>query len=153
MMLRVEEACEDNVEEMCLLLDELFAIEQDFAGIRDVEKQRKGLKLILHHPDRGRLLLLKREDRVVGMVNLVFVFSTVEGGSVIQLEDFIVAGDERGKGSGRFFMEQIVEYAKYHGFLRISLLADSGNARALAFYEAAGYQYSNMKCLRLSLSE
>lgn len=153
MMLRVEEACEDNVEEMCLLLDELFAIEQDFAGIRDVEKQRKGLKLILRHPDRGRLLLLKREDRVVGMVNLVFVFSTVEGGSVIQLEDFIVAGDERGKGSGCFFMEQIVEYAKYHGFLRISLLADSGNARALAFYEAAGYQYSNMKCLRLSLSE
>ncbi|MGN7764512.1 GNAT family N-acetyltransferase [Paenibacillus sp. 22594] len=67
------------------------------------------------------------------------------------LEDFIVAAAERGRGRGRFFMKWIAEYAKKNGFLRITLLADAGNVRALYFYEAAGYRYSNMKCLRLGL--
>ncbi|MNO09741.1 Acetyltransferase (GNAT) family protein [compost metagenome] len=48
-------------------------------------------------------------------------------------------------------MNRIVDYAKENGFLRITLLADAGNVRALHFYEAAGYQYSNMRCLRLGL--
>ncbi|MNI64000.1 Acetyltransferase (GNAT) family protein [compost metagenome] len=152
-MLKMTAAGTENVSEMCALLGELFALEQDFAGAIHEDRQRAGLNLILEHPDRGQLLLLKRGDRVVGMVNLVFSFSTFEGGPVIMLEDFIVSAEERGKGSGKFFMEQIVEYAREKGFLRITLLADAGNTRALHFYEAAGYQYSNMRCLRLTTAD
>lgn len=151
-MLSVTEAAPGDLAVMNNLLGELFGMETDFAGIDDPVKRFRGLQLILQHPDHGRLLVLKRGEQVVGMVNLVFLFSTAEGGPVIQLEDFIIADEERGKGSGRFFMDRIVEYAEENGFLRISLLADAGNARALAFYEAAGYRYSNMKCLRLGLS-
>lgn len=151
MMLMVSAAREEDLEDMGTLLTELFALEEDFAGASNPDKQKAGLQLILDHPDRGVLFLLKREKRVVGMVNLLFSFSTFEGGPVIMLEDFIVTAAERGRGSGRFFMDRIVEYAKASGFLRITLLADAGNARALHFYEAAGYRYSNMKCLRLGL--
>lgn len=98
----IAEAGTENLEEMCLLLQELFGMEQDFAGAANRDKQRAGLRLILEHPERGQLLLLKRGDKVAGMVNLVFAFSTFEGGPVIILEDFIVAADERGQGSGRF---------------------------------------------------
>lgn len=150
-MLRIAEAGTEDLKEMCALLGELFALEQDFADAVNEDKQRAGLELILEHPDKGQLLLLKRQEKVVGMVNLVYSFSTFEGGPVIMLEDFIVAAEERSKGSGRFFMDRIVEYAKQNGFLRITLLADAGNMRALHFYEAAGYQYSNMRCLRLGL--
>lgn len=151
-MLEIAKAGPENLEEMCILLGELFALEQDFADAVNKDRQLAGLKLILQHPDRGQLLLLKREERVVGMVNLVYSFSTFLGGPVITLEDFILSAGERGRGSGRFFMDRIVEYAGENGFLRITLLADAGNARALHFYEAAGYRYSNMKCLRLGLS-
>lgn len=152
-MLRIAKAGLDNLEEMCLLLGELFALEQDFADDVNKDRQLAGLKLILEHPDRGQLLLLKRDEQVAGMVNLVYSFSTFLGGPVIMLEDFILSAGERGRGSGKFFMDRIVDYAKENGFLRITLLADAGNARALHFYEAAGYQYSNMKCLRLGLGE
>jgi GNAT superfamily N-acetyltransferase len=151
-MLTIAKAGPEHMEEMCLLLQELFGMEQDFAGADNADKQRAGLRLILEHPDRGQLLLLKRGERVAGMVNLVFTFSTFEGGPVIMLEDFIVAADERGQGSGRFFMDGIVAYARENGFLRITLLADAENARALHFYEAAGYGYSNMRCLRLPVN-
>ncbi len=87
---------------MGALLSELFALEADFAGACDTDKQKAGLELILNHPDRGVLLLLKRDVKVVGMVNLAFGFSTFEGGPVIMLEDFIVSAAERGRGSGRF---------------------------------------------------
>jgi GNAT superfamily N-acetyltransferase len=150
-MLTIAKAGTEHLEEMCLLLQELFEMEQDFAGAANLDKQRAGLRLILAHPERGQLLLLKQGDKVTGMVNLVFAFSTFEGGPVIMLEDFIVAAEERGRGSGRFFMDGIVAYAKERGFLRISLLADAENARALHFYEAAGYEYSNMRCLRLAV--
>lgn len=151
-MLTITSAGAENLEDMCRLLGELFAMEQDFSAAVNIDKQLAGLRLILNHPDRGVILLLKREEKVVGMVNLAFGFSTFEGGPVIMLEDFILSAAERGRGSGRFFMDRIVEYARDNGFLRITLLADAGNARALHFYEAAGYRYSNMKCLRLPLS-
>ncbi|WP_167345601.1 GNAT family N-acetyltransferase [Paenibacillus riograndensis] len=151
-MLTICSAGIEDLEAMSALLSELFALEADFAGACNTDKQKAGLLLILNHPDRGVLLLLKREESVVGMVNLAFGFSTFEGGPVIMLEDFIISAAERGRGGGRFFMDGIVEYAKANGFLRITLLADAGNARALHFYEAAGYRYSNMKCLRLALS-
>ncbi|MBW4082486.1 GNAT family N-acetyltransferase [Paenibacillus sp. S150] len=150
-MLSVIKAGTGHLEEMSLLLSELFAMEADFADECDTDKQLAGLRLILEHPDRGVLLLLLRDGEIAGMVNLAFAFSTYEGGPVIMLEDFIVAAAERGQGSGRFFMDRIVEYGKENGFLRITLLADAGNARALHFYEAAGYKYSNMRCLRLGL--
>ncbi|WNS46704.1 GNAT family N-acetyltransferase [Paenibacillus sp. MMS20-IR301] len=151
-MLTITKAGEEELEAMCLLLQELFGLERDFAGTDNADttaKQEAGLRLILKHPERGQLLLLKRGVKVVGMVNLIFTFSTFEGGPVIMLEDFIIAAEERGQGSGRFFMDSIVAYAKEQGFLRITLLADADNARALHFYEAAGYGYSNMRCLRL----
>lgn len=151
-MLTIAKAGTEHLEEMCLLLQELFGMEQDFASAAaNLDKQRAGLRLILAHPERGQLLLLKRGDKVAGMVNLVFAFSTFEGGPVIMLEDFIVAAEERRQGSGRFFMDGIVAYAKERGFLRITLLADAENARALHFYEAAGYEHSNMRCLRLAV--
>ncbi|MNN59523.1 Acetyltransferase (GNAT) family protein [compost metagenome] len=148
-MLTIAKAGAEHLEEMCQLLQELFGMERDFAGAVNLDKQRAGLRLILEHTDRGQLLLLKRGDKVAGMVNLVFTFSTFEGGPVIMLEDFIIAAEERGQGSGRFFMDGIVAYARENGFLRITLLADADNAQALHFYEAAGYGCSNMKCLRL----
>ncbi|KWX81937.1 hypothetical protein AMQ83_33380 [Paenibacillus riograndensis] len=151
-MLTICSAGIEDLEAMSVLLSELFALEADFAGAIHTDKQKAGLELILNHPDRGVLLLLKRDVKVVGMVNLAFGFSTFEGGPVIMLEDFIVSAAERGRGSGRCVMVGIAEYAKANGFLRITLLADAGNARALHFYEAAGYRYSNMKCLRLGLN-
>ncbi|MNW42572.1 hypothetical protein D3C74_197470 [compost metagenome] len=42
-------------------------------------------------------------------------------------------------------------FAKEHGFLRITLLVDADNPTAQRFYEGIGYEYSNMKCMRVNV--
>ncbi|MNG10841.1 Acetyltransferase (GNAT) family protein [compost metagenome] len=109
--------------------------------------------MILNHPQSGQLFVLLAGGRVIGMANLLFTISTAEGGRVITLEDYILASSERGKGYGSFFMQELVQYARENGFLRMTLLVDIDNEGAQRFYEGAGYRPSNMKCMRLSLHD
>ncbi|MBM7865242.1 GNAT family N-acetyltransferase [Heliobacterium gestii] len=142
----VETATGADIPAMASLLDELFRLEKDFVPDRD--KQVRGLAMILAHPDRGRLLVLKEAGIVTGMANLLFSVSTAEGGPVILLEDFIIAGAARGKGYGRYLMEQIFHMAQAEGFLRITVLVDGDNEGAHPFYQRLGYGRSNMICYR-----
>jgi ribosomal protein S18 acetylase RimI-like enzyme len=137
---------------MCHLLTELFSLEKDFIEVNHTERQKAGLEMILNYPESGKLLVLLNHDYVIGMVNMLFTISTAEGGRAIILEDYILSELERGKGYGSFFMQEIIKFARNKGFLRISLLVDADNGAAQKFYEGAGYQFSNMKCMRLNLS-
>lgn len=134
---------------MVLLLQELFSLEQDFTP--DAERQRRGIELILDHPEYGCFLLLKRDAEILGMVNLLMTVSTALGDRVILLEDFIIKRNERGKGRGRFFIEVIKDWARREGFARITLLADKNNLPAREFYRAMDFEASNMDCWRYIL--
>ncbi|MZP28334.1 GNAT family N-acetyltransferase [Heliobacterium undosum] len=146
----VQKATFADVPAMASLLDELFRLEKDFVPERD--KQVRGLEMILAHPDRGRLLVLKEAEAVIGMANLLFSVSTAEGGPVIVLEDFIISGAARGKGYGRLLMEHIFIMAREEGFLRVTVLVDADNGPAHDFYRRLGYGRSNMICYRHHLS-
>lgn len=148
-MLTISKAGKEDIEQMCLLLQELFALEKDFTP--DWDKQRKGLELILDNPQYGFLLLLKRGGEVLGMANLLITVSTALGTKVILLEDFIIKKEERRKGLGRYFMEGIKDLVRKEGYGRITLLADKENGPARQFYNSQGFQMSNMDCWRYVL--
>jgi len=145
-MLTISKAGKEDIDQMCLLLWELFELEKDFTPDRD--KQKKGLALILDNPRYGALLLLKRDREVLGMANLLFTISTAMGTRVILLEDFIIKKAERRKGLGRYFIEGIKDLARKEGYGRITLLADKDNRPAREFYNSLGFQISNMDCWR-----
>ena len=149
-MLTISRAGKEDIEQMCLLLHELFELEKDFTP--DWDKQKKGLALILGNPRYGALLLLKRDREVLGMANLLFTISTAMGTRVILLEDFIIKKAERRKGLGRYFMEGIKDLARKEGYGRITLLADRDNGPARGFYSHLGFKMSNMDCWRYMLS-
>lgn len=151
-MLHVQKAKFEHISPMCQLLKELFHLEKDFTHIYHSEKLRTGLELILNRKDSGQIFVLLEENQVIGMANLLFTISTAEGGKAIILEDYIISSTNRGKGYGSFFMREIIQYARNNGFLRITLLVDSDNSAAQRFYEKAGYQQSNMKCMRLIMN-
>lgn len=151
-MLQVQEAKHEHISAMCQLLTELFSLEKDFKHVTQIEKLKTGLEMILNRPESGQIFVLLEENHVIGMANLLNTISTAEGGKVVLLEDYILSSAKRGKGYGSFFMREIVQYARNNGFLRITLLIDSDNAAAQRFYEGAGYQHSNMKCMRLNLN-
>ena len=63
----------------------------------------------------------------------------------------IVLPSHRGSGVGSRLLSAAIDYARAHGFLRITLLTDRENADACRFYVRHGFTESGMTALRLDL--
>src|SRR3954469_23278333 len=94
----VEPATQADLDELSDLLGELFSEESDFRPNKD--KQLLGVRLIFEQPNRGRVFVLRLENAIVGMINLLFTISTAEGAFVILLEDLVVHETYRDHGYG-----------------------------------------------------
>lgn len=143
----ISPAAPSDLKPMADLLHFLFSQEADF--VPDKKKQMEGLQLILDHPERGQLLVIKKEALILGMVNLLFTLSTALGGKVAILEDMIVHPDYRNKGLGKELLQQALAFAKNEGCLRITLLTDVANSQAQQFYKNSGFEPSAMVPYRL----
>jgi GNAT superfamily N-acetyltransferase len=148
-MIRVREARHEDLGTMVALLGHLFEQEADF--VPAVEKQRRGLELILAQPSVGRLFVLTRGTTVLGMVSLLFTISTSEGGKVAWLEDLVVRPNSRGKGLGTRLMRAAVAWAEKKGISRITLLTDTSNSGSRRLYQRHGFVESSMLPLRRHL--
>ena len=148
-MATVHPATLEDIPAMAELLALLFMQEADFSP--DLFKQQAGLKNIIQHPQIGNLFVLKEKEDVIGMVSLLYTVSTAMGGPVAILEDLVLKDDSRGQGAGTKLLKAAIEYAKEKGCLRITLLTDPTNRRAIEFYQRQGFVKSAMKPLRLIL--
>jgi GNAT superfamily N-acetyltransferase len=148
-MERIDEATASDVPQLTDLLALLFAQEADFHP--DRENQMRGSQLILAAPDRGRIFLARSEGRVVGMVNLQFTISTAEGAAACWLEDLVVRAEYRRRGIGSQLLQHAIDYARAHGFVRITLLTDRLNEQAIRFYRRHSLRSSEMIPMRLHL--
>jgi GNAT superfamily N-acetyltransferase len=147
----IEQATIDDLPQMVDLLYDLFGHEGDF--VPDRAKQERGLRLILEQPSRGRIFVYRWNERILGMVNLLFTISTAEGGFVVLLEDVIVHHEFRGRGVGKQLLLHATEYAKAKEFLRMTLLTDRLNEQGQAFFAKLGFFKSQMIPLRLPLAK
>ena len=149
MEIEISQAEYRDLDQLADLLAELFTLENDFCP--DREKQLHGLRLILDNPSMGRFFVLRDQDRVAGMANLLITVSTSEGCRVAVLEDVIIGNKYRGKGLGRRLVEHVLAWAKTDGMTRITLLADRDNKAAQGFYRKLGFEHSQMVVLRRRL--
>jgi len=147
----IEQATLEDVPQMVDLLYDLFSQEGDF--VPDRGKQERGLRLILEQPNRGRIFVYRWNERIIGMVNLLFTISTAEGGFVVLLEDVIVDHEFRGRGVGTQLLKHAIEYAKQKEFLRMTLLTDRLNEEGHEFFSRLGFFKSQMIPLRLPLAK
>ncbi len=147
--LRIEPATIEDMPLMAELLADLFAHEPDFHP--DRAKQMRALKLILEKPNRGRIFVLRNNDRIIAMVNLLFTISTAEGGFVVVLEDLVVHADYRGQGHGGRLLQYAIDFARSKEFLRISLVTDRVKGRVPDFWRKHGFVESGMVTMRLRL--
>ncbi|MGB0774503.1 MAG: GNAT family N-acetyltransferase [Akkermansiaceae bacterium] len=136
---RVEPA---TIEDLPMLVE----LQDDFQADRQVQEQ--GLVMILEQPHRGRVFVLRNDDRIIGMVNLLFTISTAMGGMVILLEDFVIHPTHRAQGYGSLLLDYVVDFAKKKNFKRITLLTDKIGAEAQNFFKKEGFDYSNMIPMR-----
>ena len=145
----IEPATFEDLDDLSVLLVELFSEESDFRPDRD--KQLRGLRLIFEQPNRGRVFVLRHDRTIVGMINLLFTISTAEGGFVMVLEDLVIHETFRGKGYGAKLLEYAINFAKQKNFLRITLLTDRPELRSQNFFKRYGFFESNMLPMRLLL--
>ena len=149
--LRVEPATIEDLPELTDLVISLLEMEADFTPCQ--EKQRHGLRLILEQPNRGRIFVLRNEQKIVGMVNLLFTISTAEGGFVILMEDVIVRPEHRGHGYGTRLVNYVKEFARKKDFKRITLLTDRVSEESQRFFRRNGFVLSSMVPMRLRMGE
>lgn len=147
--MQISVAFESDIPQLCGLLHHLFEQEADFSP--DVVVQQRGLSAVIRHPEIGRILVARRNGRLVGMINLLFTVSTALGGRVALLEDMVVSPDARGSGVGSALLKRAMETARLEGCLRITLLTDHDNDAAQRFYRRHGFAASRMLPMRLHL--
>jgi GNAT superfamily N-acetyltransferase len=146
----IEAATEADLDELSDLLGELFSGESDFRP--DKQRQLRGLRLIFEQPNRGRVFVLRRDNAIVGMINLLFTISTAEGGFVILLEDLVIHRQFRDHGFGSRLLEHAIQFAREKNFLRITLLTDRPEIRSQNFFRRHGFHDSAMMPMRILLA-
>lgn len=137
----IRRAIVDDIPVMAALLGELFTIEDDF--MIDVEKQSRGLELLLRNHEAIVLVALVNEA-VVGMITLQMLISTAMGEKVGLIEDFIIREEHRRMGIGKELLNTLIVESEKQGLKRLALGADHRNHSAIAFYEKQGFDTSHM---------
>ena len=143
---RVEPATIEDLPALTELVMNLFTVSSDFTPDRMV--QERGLQLILEQPNRGRIFVVRNDDQIFGMVNLLFTISTARGGFVILMEDVVIHPSHRSQGFGSMLVDYVVEFAKSKQFKRITLLTDSISAESQEFFKKRGFEHSTMIPMR-----
>jgi len=143
----LDEAMFSDIPQLCELLAILFGQEVEFRP--DPAKQEAALSLLINNPQRGRVFVIRDGSTLAGMVSVQVVISTACGGDVLLLEDLIVRPEYRNKGLGSVIMDNVVLFAKQHGYRRITLLTDRVNAGAQRFYKRHGFTSSDMVPYRM----
>jgi len=146
----IEKATVEDITELCFLLGVLFNQEMEFKA--DSNAQKTGLRAIIINPQVGVILVARHNDKLVGMVNILFTVSTALGGRVAILEDMVVIPSKRGSGVGSQLLNAAIATARENNCQRLTLLTDSNNEIAHGFYEKHGFTRSPMLPFRFMLS-
>ena len=123
--MKLTKAIHSDISELIALLKSLFEQEEEFEP--NPEAQRKALSKIILDPKIGIILVAKDDEKILGMINLLFTESTALGSKVAILEDMVVLSKSRSEGVGSKLMDYAISEAKKEGCKRITLLTDIKN--------------------------
>ncbi len=139
------QANRQDINDMLLLLQQLFGIEEDFKF--DAARQRRGLELLLDSAN-AVIMVAKENHAVIGMGTAQLVISTAEGGFSLLIEDVAVMPSRQKRGIGSKLLQALGDWGAERGAGRMQLLADKTNSPALDFYQKQGWQQTQLICLR-----
>ncbi len=148
--MKIEIATTSDIPVLCTLLDYLFSQEVEFKP--DHETQSRGLEMILNNNNSGNIFIAKKNEKIIGMVILLYTVSTALGERVALLEDMVVSPNERESGIGSMLLDHAVKYATEKGCKRITLLTDKINIRAQKFYKQHKFNRSSMIPFRMIIN-
>ncbi|WP_163716850.1 GNAT family N-acetyltransferase [Mangrovibacterium lignilyticum] len=87
--------------------------------------------------------LTKADERYAALANCNRNFSTFKAKPLINIHDFIVHPDFRGKGVGQFLLDEIAAYGEKNGFCRVNLEVRHDNVNAQKLYRKSSFGECN----------
>lgn len=142
----VRQATLDDIKSLNKLLKTLFEQEAEFKA--DVKKQTKALKKIIKSKKIGDIFVIEKKNKVVGMVNILYTYSSALGKKVAILEDMVVLKKYRQNGYGTKLLKKVLKILDNKGVARVTLLSDFDNLKAHKFYKKQGFKKSSMVVYR-----
>jgi len=135
----------DDIPVLVQLLTALISLESDFD--ENPERIARGFQLLLSDPNTRRVFVAEKDGEVVGMCTGQLYPSSVEGGLVLLIEDFIVHESVRSQGIGKQLILSVEQWGVEKGAKRFQLFADRDKARAHNFYKQQGWSESSLTYL------
>lgn len=136
----------NDIDSLNKLLKELFTQEAEFKV--DKKRQSKALKKIIKSKTLGDIFVYERKGKVVGMVNILYTYSTALGKRVAVLEDMVILKKYRQKSYGTKLLKSVLKRLEKEGVARVTLLSDFDNKKAHKFYKRQGFKKSDMRVMR-----
>lgn len=144
--LRIEPATIEDLSTLTSLVSDLMDEQPDF--IPNEAAHMRGLQLILENPAKGRIFVLRNDDEILGMVNILFTITTALGGVAALLEDVIIHPQHRHQGFGSIMLDYAVAFVQEKDFKRITLLVDKMNEKSRVFFQKKGFDFSSLSPMR-----
>lgn len=140
--LRIEPATVEDLSVLTTFISDLMEEQPDF--VSDEAAHAKGIQLILESPSKGRIFVLRDEEDILGMVNILFTITTALGGCAALMEDVIIHPQYRRQGLGSLMLDYAVAFAEEKDFKRITLLADAQDEKSQSFFQNKGFDFSGL---------
>lgn len=86
-----------------------------------------------------KLFFIEDEKVIIGFMTVQCFYSVWAHGKVFFIDDFFLIESYRGKGIGTAAINELEEYAKNNGIVRLQLMAENTNPKAINFYKKINY--------------
>lgn len=116
----------------------------DEMGIGKALETTLGDRIIIGLKEQNNYLgfLLSVNNEFVGLANCFVAFSTFKAQKLFNIHDYIINKSFRGSGLGRYFLEQIKDYAARNNFCKITLEVRYDNDNAQGLYKSLNFKES-----------
>ena len=143
--------CNSQDEEVWIELNrEFMRFEiQDDSPWNDTEKTpdhvfKHTFREALQNPELITLLMIEEDGITIGFANLMTIYSVWAHGRALIIDDLFIKEEHQKKGYGRKTMEYIEAHAKMNNYKRLQFQSETTNPKAKQFYEALGYNATDM---------
>ena len=125
---------------VALLADDELGRERETSGAVLDEAYRAAFEAIDRDPNQ-LLAIAERSGRVIAVLQLTFIPGITHRGMWRgQIEGVRVAGDQRGSGVGRAFLQWAIGECRKRGCGLVQLTSDKRRTDAQRFYHALGFR-------------
>lgn len=104
------------------------------------ESTQNSLIQELQKVDAKAIFIAYDGDTPLGIANTFFGFSTFKAKPLLNVHDFAVVPEARGRGVAKLMLEEIEQFAQEKGCCKLTLEVLEGNSRAIKVYHDFGFE-------------